>query len=115
TAAMIAKRKGLKKGQEILDYMGPEELAANLFRATQTDAKLRRSSQEGPIGQAAANKVHHEVGQAVRKTIDDLGGTMPEELPTPTESIKQLERKEQKRLEEERQPRLFILDPSDEE
>lgn len=115
TAAMIAKRKGLQKGQEILDYMGPEELAANLFRATQTDAKLRRSSQGGPIGQAAANKLHHDVGQAVRKTIEDLGGTMPEDLPTPAESIKQLERKEQQRIEEERQPRLITLDSGEEE
>jgi DNA-damage-inducible protein D len=115
TAAMIAKRKKLKRGQEILDYMGPEELAANLFRATQTDAKLRRSSQDGPIGQDAANRTHFEVGQAVRKTIDDLGGTMPEQLPTPTESIKQLERKEQRRIEQECQPRLFTLDSDDED
>jgi len=59
--------------------------------------------------------VHHDVGQAVRKTIEDLGGTMPEDLPTPTESIKQLECKEQQRIEEERQPRLFILDSDEEE
>jgi hypothetical protein len=68
-----------------------------------------------PIGQAAANKVHHDVGQAVRQTIDDLGGTMPEDLPTPAESIKQLERKEQQRIEQERQPRLFTLDSGEEE
>ncbi len=115
TAAMIAKRKGLTRGQEILDHMGSTELAANLFRATQAEEKLRRSSQHGPIGQKAANQVHYDVGQAVRKTIEDLGGTMPEDLPTPAESIKQLERKEQQRVEQERQPRLFSLDSHDEE
>jgi len=99
TAAMIAKRKGLRKGQDILDYMGSEELAANLFRATQADAKLRRETEEkGPIGQKAANKVHNEMGKAVRQFILDQGGTPPEQLPTPAESIKELQKKEQQRL-----------------
>ncbi|HEV8192327.1 MAG TPA: hypothetical protein VGP82_12740 [Ktedonobacterales bacterium] len=116
TAAMIAQRKGLKRGQEILDHMGSTELAANLFRATQVEDKLRRRTTEvGPIGQKAANKAHHDMGKAVRQFILDQGGTPPEQLPTPAESSKELQRKEQQRLEEERQPRLFILDSGDEE
>ena len=70
--------------------MGSTELAANLFRATQTDEKLRR---ENIIGKENANRTHYEVGATVRATIQQLGGTMPENLPTPTESIKQIERK----------------------
>jgi len=93
----IHTRKGLKKSQGILDHMGSTELAANLFRATQTEEKLRR---EGIQGKTAANHTHYEVGQAVRKTIIDLGGTLPEELPTPEDSIQQLQRKEQKRLKQ---------------
>ena len=90
----IHARKGLKKSQDILDYMGSTELAANLFRATQTDEKLRR---ENIVGKEAANQTHYEVGKKVRQTIADLGGTMPEDLPTPQKSIKQIER-EQKKL-----------------
>ena len=92
----IHERKGLKKSQEILDYMGHEELAANLFRATQTEAKLRR---EHIVGKREANQTHYSVGKEVRETIKRLGGTMPEDLPTPEKSIKQLEREEKKRLE----------------
>lgn len=92
----IHARKGLKKSQKILDHMGHEELAANLFRATQTEAKLRR---EHIIGKNEANKTHFNVGAEVRETIKRLGGTMPEDLPTPEKSIKQLEREEQKRIE----------------
>ena len=76
--------------------MGHEELAANLFRATQTEAKLRR---EHITGKREANQTHYCVGKEVRETIKRLGGTMPEDLPTPEKSIKQLEREEQKRLE----------------
>lgn len=90
----IAKRKGLKKGQAILDHMGSTELAANLFRATQTDEKLRRDHVKG---KAAANATHFAVGKKVRETIKELGGTMPEDLPTPDKSIKQIE-SEQKKL-----------------
>lgn len=90
----IHKRKGLTKNQEILDHMGSTELAANLFRATQTEEKLRR---ENIQGKAAANRTHREVGEKVRQTIRELGGTMPEDLPT-TESIKRLESKK-KRLD----------------
>ena len=91
----IHARKGLKKSQDILDHMGSTELAANLFRATQTDEKLRR---ESIIGKEEANRTHYEVGKKVRQTIQELGGTMPEDLPTPPKSIKQIER-EQKKLE----------------
>ncbi len=90
----IHKRKGLKDSQRILDHMGSTELAANLFRATQTEDKLRRDNIHGI---SAANRTHYEVGQKVRETIMELGGTMPEDLPTP-ESIKRLESR-QKRLE----------------
>lgn len=90
----IHARKGLKKNQNILDHMGSTELAANLFRATQTDEKLRR---EHIIGKEEANRTHYEVGCKVRQTISELGGTMPENLPTPIKSIQQIE-KEQKLL-----------------
>jgi DNA-damage-inducible protein D len=76
----IHNKKKLKKSQKILDHMSSEELAANLFRATQTDAKIKR---ENIKGQSNANLAHFEVGQKVRNTIVHLGGTMPEELPTP--------------------------------
>lgn len=91
----IKARKGLKANEDILDHMGSTELAANLFRATQTDEKLRR---EHTQGKDAANRTHYSVGAKVRQTIEELGGTMPEDLPTPNKSIKQLE-KEQKRLD----------------
>ena len=84
----IHTRKGLKKSQKILDHMGSTELAANLFRATQAEEKLKR---ENVRGKQRANKTHFEVGQKVRKTIKDLGGTMPESLPTPEQSVKQVE------------------------
>lgn len=95
TAQGIKQRKGLKKSQDILDHMGSTELAANLFRATQTDEKLRR---ENVQGKQAANLTHYEVGAKVRQTIADLGGTMPENLPTPEKSVKQLAREQEKRL-----------------
>lgn len=84
----IHARKGLKKSQKILDHMGSTELAANLFRATQTEEKLRRDKVQG---KRHANETHFEVGRKVRQTIAELGGTMPEDLPTPDNSIKQLE------------------------
>lgn len=94
SAKDIQQKKGLKKGDNILDHMGSTELAANLFRATQTEEKLRR---EHVQGKGQANAVHYQVGRKVRKTIEELGGTMPEDLPTPPKSIKQIE-KEQKKL-----------------
>ena len=90
----IHKRKGLKKSQKILDHMNASELAANLFRATQTEEKLRRDHIKG---KTQANQAHFEVGRKVRQTIAELGGTMPEEQPTPEKSIQQLE-KAQKQL-----------------
>lgn len=80
--------KGLKKSQKILDHMGSTELAANLFRATQTEEKLRRDQVRG---KQKANQTHFEVGKKVRQTIDELGGTMPEALPAPEKSIQQIE------------------------
>ena len=91
----IHARKGLKKSQKILDHMGSTELAANLFRATQTEEKLRR---ENIKGKQKANMTHYEVGAKVRQTIKELGGTMPEDLPT-VESIKVIEKRKQKLLE----------------
>ena len=85
----IHHRKGLKKSQQILDHMGSTELAANLFRATQAEEKLRRDNIQGKEN---ANQTHFEVGEKVRKTIEELGGTMPENLPS-TESIKTIEKK----------------------
>lgn len=91
----IHMHKGLKKSQKILDHMGSTELAANLFRATQTEEKLRRDQVSG---KAKANQTHHEVGRKVRQTIEELGGTMPENLPVPDKSIAQLESAKKKRL-----------------
>jgi len=90
----IHRQKGLKKSQQILDHMGSTELAANLFRATQTEEKLRR---ENIQGKQKANQTHFEVGKKVRQTIKELGGTMPENLPT-EESIKKIENKEKKQI-----------------
>jgi DNA-damage-inducible protein D len=84
----IHKKKGLKKSQQILDHMGSTELAANLFRATQTEEKLRR---ENIQGKQKANQTHFDVGKKVRQTIKELGGTMPENLPS-ADSIKKLEK-----------------------
>ncbi len=86
----IHKHKGLKKSQKILDSMGSTELAANLFRATQTEEKLKRDRIKG---KRKANETHFEVGKKVRETIEELGGTMPENLPTPQEDLKKLERR----------------------
>jgi len=93
THDFIHARKKLKKGQQILDHMGSTELAANLFRATQAEEKLRR---EKIIGKDKANKAHREVGAKVRQTIKELGGTMPEELPVAAESVKKIESKMKK-------------------
>ena len=95
----IKERKGLKKNQNILDFMGSTELAANLFRATQTEEKLRR---ENIQGKNEANQTHYEVGKKVRQTIADLGGTMPEDLPTPEKSAKQIEKEHEKKKIEDK-------------
>lgn len=85
----IHERKGLKKNQKILDHMGSTELAANLFRATQAEDKLRR---ENIKGKNKANQIHFEVGTIVRQTIERLGGTMPEDLPVAEKRVRQLEK-----------------------
>nr|DAU88513.1 MAG TPA: DNA-damage-inducible protein D [Caudoviricetes sp.] len=90
----IKERKGLKKSQNILDHMGSTELAANLFRATQTEEKLKRDNVKG---KEKANATHYQVGKKVREAIDELGGTMPEDLPTPEKSISQIERNQEKK------------------
>jgi DNA-damage-inducible protein D len=90
----IHRRKSLRKNEQILDHMGSTELAANLFRATQAEDKLRR---ERITGKDKANQAHREVGAKVRQTIKELGGTMPEELP-PAESIRKLKSKARKEL-----------------
>jgi DNA-damage-inducible protein D len=96
----IHARKGLKKNQQILDWMGAEELGDNLFRQLQAEARLRR---EGVTNPAEANRIHHETGAAVRDFIlNTLGGSAPEQLPTPTESIQQVRRREEQRLARER-------------
>ena len=93
-AKEIHERKNLKKSQKILDHMGSTELAANLFRATQTEEKLRR---DHIVGKTKANRTHYEVGAKVRQTIKELGGTMPENLPV-VESIKTIETKKKKQM-----------------
>lgn len=92
----IHDKKGLGKNQRILDHMGSTELAANLFRATQTEEKLRR---DGIKGKSEANKTHMEVGKKVRQTIAELGGRMPEDLPV-AESIKKLETRQKRMLKQ---------------
>ena len=94
-AKEIHARKGLKENEQILDHMGSTELAANLFRATQTDEKLRR---ENIRGKEKANQTPYEVGRKVRQTIAELGSTMPEDLPTPEKSIRQIESEQKKRI-----------------
>lgn len=93
-AKAIRERKGLKNSQNLPDHMGSSELAANVFRATQTDDKLRR---ENIVGKDKANQTHFEVGAKVRQTIQELGGTMPENLP-PAENIRKLDKGSKKRL-----------------
>lgn len=91
----IHKRKGLKKNEQILDHMGATELAANLFRITQTDDRLRR---ENIKGKEKANETHYAVGKKVRQTIAELGGIMPENLPTPKISAIKLKQERKKAI-----------------
>ena len=95
----IHARKKLSKDQKILDHMGSEELGANLFRITQTEAKMRRDT---PQGLDEASSSHYTVGKEVRETIEKIGGTMPEDLPTPEKSISQIEREQIKQLKQDR-------------
>ena len=89
TANDIAKRKGLRYREDILDNMGSDELIANLFRISQTEQKLKKDNINN---EDDANNTHYEVGRKIRNTIKELGGTMPEDLPTPKKSIKQIEK-----------------------
>lgn len=95
TAKDIAKRKGISDKEDILDYMSSTELAANLFRITQTDEVLKNKNINN---EDDACITHHKVGQAVRQTIKKIGGTMPENLPTPSKSAKQIEKEKNKQL-----------------
>ena len=97
TAKDIANKKGISEDDEILDYMGSEELAANLFRITQTEAKLKK---EKIANKSEANRVHYQVGRTVRKAIQEIGGTMPEELPASEKSIQQLEHEKKKQIKD---------------
>lgn len=95
TAADIKVRKNLKKSEDILDFMGSTELAANFFRITQTEERLKKGDIKG---EDKANKTHYNIGKKVRETMEEISGVLPEELPTPEKSVKELE-KEKKLLE----------------
>ena len=95
TADDIAKRKGLRYREDILDNMGSEELAANLFRITQTESRLKKDNIDS---EKEANKTHYNIGKNIREVIAKNGGTMPEDLPTPKKSLKQLEKEKSKQL-----------------
>lgn len=97
--ADIHARKGLAPEQKILYHMSSEELGANLFRITQTETKMRR---DNPSGLDEASTIHYTVGREARETIEKIGGTMPEDLPTPQKSISQVEREQLKRLKKDR-------------
>ena len=98
TADDIAKRKGLRYREDILDNMGSEELAANLFRITQTESRLKRDNIQG---EKKANKTHYTIGKNIREVIAKNGGTMPEDLPTPKKSLKELEKENKKSLKKQ--------------
>ena len=89
TANDIAKRKKLRYREDILDNMGSEELAANLFRITQTESKLKR---DNISSEKDANETHYNIGKNIREVIAKNGGTMPEKLSTPKKSLKELEK-----------------------
>ena len=103
TAKDIANRKGISEKEDILDYMSSTEFAANLFRITQTDEVLKNKNIDN---EDDACKTHHNVGQAVRQTIKRIGGTMPEDLPTPSKSAKQIEKEKSKQLKENDKKKL---------
>src|SRR3984893_10031010 len=101
----IHAQKGLKKSQEILDYMGSDELAANIFRASQTKQKLER---EQIKGKEKANQAHLVVGKKVRQTIQELGGTLPEDLPTPVKVFSNFNERNRSNLSSSDNPRCSI-------
>ena len=95
TADDIAKRKGLRYREDILDNMGSEELAANLFRITQTDSKLKK---DNVSTEKESNEIHYNIGKNIREVIAKNGGNMPEDLPTPKKSLKELEKDDKNKL-----------------
>ena len=103
----IHARKELEVGQKILDYMGSTELIANLFRISQTEEKLRKDDIHGAD---AATSVHYNVGKEVRTAIEKIGGTMPEDLPTPEKSIQQIEKEQMARLKAKAKKGKIMLD-----
>lgn len=96
TVTKIKERKGLKKNDNVLDYMGSTELAANWFRITQTDEMLKKEKIDNL---EEANKTHNKAGKEVRKTMKRLSGVYPEELPIPKKSIKQIEKNKLNKIE----------------
>lgn len=103
----IHKKKNLEIGQKILDYMGSTELIANLFRISQTEEKLRKDEVDNA---KTATDVHYSVGREVRTAIEKIGGTMPEDLPTPDKSIQQIEKEQMERLKAKAQKGKLMLD-----
>lgn len=95
TVSDIHAKKGLKKNDKILDYMGSTELIANLFRISQTEEKLKRDEVSTA---ASANNTHYEVAEKIRKAIIEMGATLPEDLPVPEKSIQMIEREEIRKL-----------------
>ena len=100
----IHDKKGLAVREKILDFMGSEELIANLFRISQAESKLRR---ENIHGADAARDAHYIVGREVRSAIERVGGTMPEDLPTPDKSISQIEREQLNALKKRKKPLML--------
>ena len=107
TENMIHTRKELQEGEHILDFMGSDELIANAFRASLARQRLERDKTRD---REQANQVHYQAGRKVRQTIEEFGGTVPEQLPTPNKSFGQLEREEQQRIKQSKQPLLFPLE-----
>ena len=103
----IHTKKGLEVGQKILDYMGSTELIANLFRISQTEEKLRKDEVDNA---KTATSVHYSVGREVRTAIEKIGGTMPENLPTPEKSIQQIEKEQMARLKAKAKKGKLMLD-----
>lgn len=103
----IHTKKGLEVGQKILDYMGSTELIANLFRISQTEEKLRKDEVDNA---KTATSVHYSVGREVRTAIEKIGGTMPEDLPTPEKSIQQIEKEQMARLQAKAKKGKLMLD-----
>ncbi len=103
----IHRRKNLEIGQKILDYMGSTELIANLFRISQTEEKLRKDEVDNA---KTATSIHYSVGKEVRSAIEKIGGTMPEDLPTPEKSIQEIEKEQMARLKAKAKAGKLMLD-----